>query len=327
MAARLERLAFRAMGTACEISVSAAPGEEQLARRTLDAGRAEIAACEHALSRFDAHSDLSILNQAGGGWVAVDGRLVRALEAAVAARTGTRGRFDPTILPALVAAGYDRSFELLETRPPTAPVGWSAGATIEFDSDAGLARLEQGAAVDLGGIGKGWSAGRAIAAMRRCWPALGGAVVDLGGDIEVSGVPPEGGRWLVDVVDPRTPGRLLATLCLTAGGVATSGRDVRRFGPGRRQHHLIDPLSGLPADRGPLTVTVVAHDAAEAEGHATALAVTPPSRAGAYLRQQPHLSALVVPATGAPVVYGDLPLSSGPRRVRVNVARVNGGLQ
>ena len=98
------------------------------------------------------------------------------------------------MLPALVAAGYDRSFELLEHRAPVTPVGWRAAAAVELDPVAGLARLERGAAIDLGGIGKGWSAQSALERMRRAWPAASGCLVDLGGDIAVSGVAPHGGN-------------------------------------------------------------------------------------------------------------------------------------
>ena len=116
----------------------------------------------------------------------------------------------------------------------------------------------EGTAIDLGGIAKGWSAERALEAMRDAWPGMPGGLVDLGGDLALWGRTPEGGPWRVAVADPRHPGARLATLLVDGGGVATSGRDRRRFGPGRSLHHLIDPATGEPARGGPLTVTVVA---------------------------------------------------------------------
>ncbi len=327
MGPRLKQRTFQAMGTACALAVTCEPGDEGAAGRALDAARLEVAACETALSRFDPASDLSLLNRADGRWVAVGHRLMSALSAAVEARAATAGRFDPTILPALVAAGYDRSYHLLEERAATAPAGWRPGAAIELDWDAGLARLERGAAADLGGIGKGWSAGRTIAAMRRAWPSLAGALVDLGGDIEVCGVPPGGGAWLIDIADPSRPGVRLERIRLAAGGIATSGRDTRRFGPGRTLHHLIDPATGVPAEAGPLAVTVVADNAADAEAHATALAITPLPDVAAYVRARPRLAALVVPATGAPIRCGALRLAAERHRVRINLATPIGDLR
>ena len=55
----LHRDSFRAMGTACSLSATALPSDVLRARRALAAGRAEIEACERALSRFLSSSDLS----------------------------------------------------------------------------------------------------------------------------------------------------------------------------------------------------------------------------------------------------------------------------
>ena len=305
----LVREGFRAMGTECEVAVTATRANTARARRALAAARGEVDSCERALSRFDERSDLSRLNRGCGEWVAVDHRLVEALRAALRTRAETGGRFDPTILPALVAAGYDRSFEQLGERPPGHASSWRAGAAIELDARAGRARVEAGAAVDLGGIGKGFAATRALWAMREAWLELPGGLVDLGGDVVVWGETPGGGPWRIAIADPRTPGAELGTIEIADGAVATSGRDTRRFGPGGRLHHLIDPATGAPADEGPLAVTVVGPDAAEVEAYATALAVASPAEADDILGARPGLAALLVLDEGDPVVVGDLPIA------------------
>jgi FAD:protein FMN transferase len=146
--------------------------------------------------------------------------------------------------------------------------------------------------------------------MHSVWPELPGGLVDLGGDIALAGAAPEGGPWRVAIADPRSHGTILTTLALESGAVATSGRDRRRFGPRRMLHHLIDPATGAPALAGPLTVTVVAPDAATAEAHATAIAVSSLPEARAHLRRFPHLAALYVPQDGVPIVIGELPLAT-----------------
>jgi FAD:protein FMN transferase len=308
MTMRLERQDFRAMGTPCAIATYARPADRADARRALAAARCEVAECERVLTRFDARSDLSRLNAAGGRWVEVDSRLAAALRAALRARRDTGGRFDPTILPALVAAGYDRTFDELDVRPARRVDGWRAGAGIFVDDDGRRARVDAGAAVDLGGIGKGFSAERALEAMCRSWPGLRSGFVDLGGDIAFFGAPPDASAWRIAVADPRAPGRTLLTLRLVAAGVATSGRDRRRFGPGRRLHHLIDPTTGASTDMGPLAVTVVAPDATEAETHATALAISTLEQANAHVARHPAISALYIPDAGQPVRLGPLPV-------------------
>ena len=324
MTRALERESFRAMGTICAVAATAEPRDVFLARSALAAARREVAACELALSRFDASSDLSRLNGAEGAWVAVDARLIDGLAAALRARTDTRGRFDPTILPALVAAGYDRSFELLTERPAMPLHGWQAGAHIELDRASGRARVERGAAVDLGGIGKGFAATRALDALRAAWPALPGALVDLGGDVAVWGTPPEEGSWRVDIADPRVPDGVVGTLELTSGGVATSGRDRRRFGPGGRFHHLIDPATGAPSAAGPLFVTVIAPSATEAEAYATALAIAEVSDARDQLASRPDIAALLVSQSGEHIAIGRLPLVRERPRGRLVITTQGG---
>ncbi len=191
------------MGTSCAVAVYARQSERANALRALAAGRTEVAECERVLTRFNTRSDLSRLNAAAGDWVDVDSRVLSVLEASLRARRVTRGRFDPTILPALVAAGYDRTFDELEPRAQQSIEGWRPGARVFVDSDRGRARVEAGAAVDLGGIGKGFSAERALAAMRGTWPELTGGLVDLGATSHSSELLPTvlhgGSRWPIPV--------------------------------------------------------------------------------------------------------------------------------
>jgi FAD:protein FMN transferase len=314
----LSQIEWRAMGTSCAAAVTVGPQAEREASWALAAARDEVAACEAELSRFASASDLSRLNAAAGKWVSVGPRLLETLGLALRAREETAGRFDPTVLPALVAAGYDRSFELLEEREARPVEDWRAGTEIELDLRHSRARVESRSAVDLGGIGKGYAAGRALDAMLAVSPQLVGGLVDLGGDIAVRGEPPEGGHWLIAVADPRRAGETLTVLALAAGGVATSGRDARRFGPAGSLHHLIDPETGESALGGPLTVTVVAPSPSSAEVHATTLAIAGLGEAEAHVSERPSISALYVPQAGPPVPLGRLPLA--PERLVVSAA-------
>ncbi|MGZ4380097.1 MAG: FAD:protein FMN transferase [Gaiellaceae bacterium] len=301
----LVREPFRAMGTECAVAVTAGRAEAARARRALAAGRGEVEACERALSRFDERSDLSRLNRAGGAWVEIDQRLVEALRAAVRTREETGGRFDPTILPALVAAGYDRSFEQLAERPPSRVDGWRAGAAIEVDAGGARARIEAGAAVDLGGIGKGFAATRALWAMRDAWLELPGGLVDLGGDVAVWGEPPKGGAWRIAIADPRSPGAQLGTVEISDGAVATSGRDTRRFGPEGDLHHLIDPATGTSAAGDLLRVTVIGSDAIVAEIWAKALFLAG-AKAAEVEANARALPSLLITTDGRTIVAGGL---------------------
>jgi thiamine biosynthesis lipoprotein len=150
--------------------------------------------------------------------------------------------------------------------------------------------------LDLGGTAKGWAAAAAVRRLRSAGPAL----VDAGGDIVVSGPMADGGPWPIAIASPFGEGDApLGVLRLSAGAVATSGRDYRRWRQGgEERHHLIDPRTGRPAETDVLAATVVAGDAVSAEAAAkTALILG--SRAGmAWIEARPGLAALLALADG-----------------------------
>ncbi len=76
----------------------------------------------------------------------------------------------------------------------------------------------------------------------------------------------DGQGWPVGVDNPLDADAPLGLLLLSGGGVATSGRDYRRWKVGGTwRHHIIDPRSGRPAETPALTATAVAPSASEAE--------------------------------------------------------------
>jgi FAD:protein FMN transferase len=252
LTAPLTRHRFRAMGTEIELLV-----ESDGASSALGAAEEEFHRLEALLSRFRPDSQLSRLNAEGS--LAAGPDLLRVVELAMAANDRTGGRFDITIHDALVAAGYDRSFELLPAdAADTGPA--SAGQPAGVDVEDGVIRLDPGVRLDLGGIGKGYACDRAAEVLATAGPCL----VNAGGDIAT-----RAGTWTVAVETATEP----LTLELSGGSaLATSGRDLRRWRrAGRELHHLIDPATGLPSESDLLRVTAVAYDAVDAEVTAKAL--------------------------------------------------------
>jgi FAD:protein FMN transferase len=247
------RHAFAAMGTEIEVLLDGDDPSE------LEEAEREFRRLEALLSRFRPDSELSRLN--GAGELAVGPELLELAERAVEAREQTGGRFDPTVHDAVVAAGYDRSFELVAVEGPgfraEAP---RAGGRVEIDRTSGRVALEPGYKLDLGGIAKGWAADRVATRLGEAGPAL----VNAGGDIAAGGAR----EWPVAVEAAESA----LTLGVVDGGLATTGRDRRRWTrDGRAEHHIVDPATGIPADTDLLTVTVAAASATDAEVLATSL--------------------------------------------------------
>ena len=113
----MERRSFHAMGTEVELLLDVEPGAESDA--ALDRAEQEFERLEQLLSRFRPDSELSALNRLGA--IEAGDDLVAVTTLALEARERTGGLFDPTVHDALVAAGYDRTFDELVAR--TAPAG------------------------------------------------------------------------------------------------------------------------------------------------------------------------------------------------------------
>ena len=201
------------------------------------------------MSRFRPTSELSRLNRDRS--IDASPELADVVGLALDARERTGGRFDPTVHDALVAAGYDRTFEEL---PPDAPQRPAAACGGGVELVGRHITLADGVRLDLGGIGKGYAAERVAELLALAGPCL----VSAGGDVAVRGLPPAG-TWAV-AVDERL------TLGLERGGLATSGIDRRRWQcGGTEQHHLIDPRTARPAVGDLIRVTAIGSDAVDAE--------------------------------------------------------------
>jgi thiamine biosynthesis lipoprotein len=252
-----EELSFRAMGSDAHVIVVGGPvGLAERARRRIDD-------LERRWSRFLPDSEISGLTRRAGEWVALSAESVLLVERALEAWRLTVGRFDPTVLGAVIRAGYDRSFEQLSgaARPGASPLTVGA-AGIEVDGDR--VRLPAGVGFDPGGIGKGLAADLVVAETLAAGAA--GACVNLGGDLRVAGRPPSPvDAWTVAVEHPGSA-EPVALLGLRDGAVATSTTLRRRWtAGGQERHHLIDPWTGAPSDSDLTLAAVVAVDAWTAE--------------------------------------------------------------
>lgn len=287
------------MGTVAHVVVVG--GDEA---RLIDRARRRLDDLERRWSRFLPGSEVSRLNRRPGRPVVVSPDTFTLVARSVDAWHATGGRFDPTILPAMLAAGYDRDYASVAAvaGPLGVPQPAPGCGGIRLDAAVQAVWLPAGVFVDPGGIGKGLAAD--LVSREIVEAGAAGALVNVGGDLRVRGTPPAGDEWTVTVEDPADRDRELARFGLASGAVATSSRLRRRWRAGDIDlHHLIDPTTGSAARTDVATVTVVAADAWWAEALATALCVSP---APAALGGRHDASVLVVRADGARITTPDL---------------------
>lgn len=294
---------IHAMGT--EVGLWLWHADEPVARIALAEAERFFAQTEARLSRFQPDSELSQLNRSAGQPFAASELLYKLADSALRWRQRTDGIFDPTILNALLAYGYDRSFDTMpraiESKVARPLLTRPRPAYVALDRVRQSITLPAGVGLDLGGIAKGWTVQQVAQKLGRVGPAL----VDAGGDIATAGAPPAARGWLVGVSHPHQPDTDLAILILRDEAVATSSLARRRwqFG-GAPAHHLIDPRTGAPAKTDLVSVTVVAPRLPHAEIYAK-VALILGHRAGlAYLAAQPDVSALLVAVDGRQFTSG-----------------------
>jgi thiamine biosynthesis lipoprotein len=233
--------------------------------------RGRIDRLETLWSRFLPESEVSRLNSAAGTFMEVSDETLLLLERALDGWRISAGAFDATMLDAVIAAGYDRTFDELasleghdtdaQAACRFASLRDGGGAPIEIRST--MACVREGAGFDSGGIGKGLAADLVVAELLE--RGARGACVNLGGDLRVAGQSPERDGWTVgiDHAWSETP---VALVGVGNGAVATSTTLKRRWlAGGEWRHHLIDPRSGLPSDSDLNHVTVIAAEAWVAE--------------------------------------------------------------
>jgi thiamine biosynthesis lipoprotein len=231
----------------------------------LDEAEGLALALEQRWSRFITESDLSRLAVADGATLTVDPATVQLLRAMLEGWRETDHDFDPTLLPAVIAAGYRRSI-VDPSRATDLPPSIVARGDLEAMRIVGDAvRLPRGMSLDAGGIGKGFAAD--LIAARLLAAGAHGCLVEIGGDVRVAGQAPDCAAWRISVDDPFSASANRGIVRLLEGGIATSSQRKRRWmtESGTAAHHLIDPASGRPAATSIQTVTVIAATAARAE--------------------------------------------------------------
>jgi thiamine biosynthesis lipoprotein len=250
---------FAAMGATADVIVVDG------SRALVEVARGRLTDLERRWSRFIPTSEVSRLNRAEGLPVRVSAETRLLVQRALDGHEVTAGRFDPTLLGAVLRAGYVESFDQLGSRPRASASRFVTGAgRIEVDDEAGTVRIPVGVGFDPGGIGKGLAAD--LVAEELVGLGASGVCVNVGGDLRIRGAAPDGDAWHVTVDSPYGD-EPLAHLRLQDGAVATSSRLRRRWvrDDGLAQHHIVDPETGASVRSPVLAATAVAATGWQAE--------------------------------------------------------------
>lgn len=243
-----------------------------------------------SMSTYRDDSELSLFNQAPTQqWFPISENLYQVLSAALAVGWQTGGAYDITVGPLVNLWGFGPNGARPE--PPTeaqitAVLRRVGQDKLQVNGDELQIRKLAPLYLDLSSIAKGF----AVDEVAR-WLTSQGVeqfLVEVGGEMRVSGHSVRGDAWRVAIESPDSATVVMAqAIRLENVSVATSG-DYRNYfeREGRRYSHSIDPRSGQPVEHELVSVTVVHPSAMVADAWATALIILGPEDALALARQQ-----------------------------------------
>lgn len=223
---------------------------------------------------YEGMNNLKTVNdQAGIAPVAVDGRIIDFLLFARQMYTATGGRVDVTMGSVLKLWHEARTAALENPEQSYLPheealqdAGTHTGfRKLVIDRENGTVFITDPLLrLDVGAMAKGW------ALEQVCKDAPPGILLDLGGNIGITGPKANGDPWVIGIQDPNSHG-YLQTLEQSQGAVVTSG-DYQRYYTveGQRYHHIIDPETLYPAGYWQ-SVTIFCEDSGVADALSTAL--------------------------------------------------------
>ena len=232
-----------------------------------------------SLSTYIADSELMKLNSEPEGlWLPVSTSLFDVLSMSRDISILSSGAFDVTLGPLVDLWGFGSGSERhdrLPTDSELAEVQKNIGHQyIEYDQAQRRVLRRIPLRIDLSAIAKGYGVDRVAQLLSA--QGFKNHLVEIGGELRLTGVSQRGTPWRVAVESPSAglSQRAQRAITLSGLGMATSG-DYRNYFEvdGQRYSHTIDPRTLKPITHNLASVTVLAPLAAQADGWATAFNV------------------------------------------------------
>jgi thiamine biosynthesis lipoprotein len=293
------------MGTSFEIKVQG-KNSGQHVKAALD----KIREISNMINYYDEKSELSSVNaMAGISAVAVSHDTYDVIDKALRFSRRSGGAFDLTIGLLVDIWGY--AFKNHKEIPSGNELVYAQhlvnyGNVVVNPQNETVKLLYPGMKIDLGGVGKGYgiSKARAVLVDR----GVTSAIISAGSSIAVIG-DNKGKPWKIGIKDPRHPDDLVGIVSLVGGQALSTSGDYENYFEyqGKRYHHILDPLTGAPADQC-RSVTIICNDATDADMLSTAVFVMGPKRGLVFVSTFLNTYAVIIDKDGNQLVSPGLKL-------------------
>ncbi len=251
---------------------------------------------DNSLSLFNKTSTLSRIN--AGQTDEADSLFAEVFRKAQQVSTATGGAFDITVAPLVNAWGFGFKQGHVVNQSEIDSLRHFVGYEKVTLSGLSVRKADPRVMLDCGAIAKGYGVDCVARLLRS--KGVKQFMVEIGGEVVVSGHNAEGKPWSIGIQRPTDDAdaagdTLQGVLQLTDAAMATSGNYRNYYvRDGRRYAHTIDPRTGRPVQHSLLSATVLASDCATADAYATAFMVLGLEQARQLLARHAELKAYLI---------------------------------
>lgn len=268
------------------------------AKSALDLAFERALAIEYKMSRFKEGSEIDLINQnAGVQAVNISPDTYFVIKKALDYAHKTGGAFNPLMgdLVDLWGIGTDHA-KVPSAEELNAFLPYIAYDQLELTKDPYTAKLTSSKVkVDLGAIAKGYAADQMRDVLLE--QGITSALLNLGGNVIVIGSKPAGAPWSIGVQDPLAAdrGEIAGVIRAKSTSVVTSGNYERFFNyNGIRYHHIMDPFTGAPANKGIISSTIITPNSVDADALSTSVYVLGKDTGLELLESLPNVEGIII---------------------------------
>ena len=268
------------------------------AKDALDKAFNRVTEIESKMSRYHDGSEVDLINQnAGLSTVDISPDTYFVIRAALDYAEKTNGAFNPLIgdIVDLWGIGTENA-KIPSSNELDSYLPYIDYKQLELTENPYTARLTTDKAkLDLGAIAKGYAADEMRDVLIN--EGISSALLNLGGNVIVLGNKPGADLWSIGVQDPLSDNRgdIAAILKSKNTSVVTSGSYERFFEvDGVRYHHIMDPLTGFPAENGVISSTIITPNSTDADALSTSVYVLGKDKGLALLESLPNVEGIII---------------------------------
>lgn len=259
---------------------------------------AAMAKVDSALSMFNPESTISAVNSCPGSITVTDTLFLKVMRRAMEISDWTNGAFDITVAPAVNAWGFGFKHSTSISESTIDSLREITGYRKITENNGLITKSDARIMLDCSAIAKGFGSDMVAQTLRSF--GINDFMVEIGGEIVVSGHNPSGKEWSIGISKPiddslSISNELQTVIPITDCAMATSG-NYRNFyvRDGRKYAHTIDPKTCTPVSHSLLSATVFAPDCATADALATSLMVMGIDGAKDLIEAHPEVSAYLI---------------------------------